>query len=144
MKPCPQCGRIVHAFIVKCPDCGHLWLSDRPLNLEDMVPIYSRDQAHQIKDPAILRELFHSHRRRIYRQGYAPTLAEHNFYEHCGRQPKLEWYFGSLGLRSTPDQHQIYLNYLNKSARRLGQRPEWVMSEFEKEFGPGTWQRMLA
>ncbi|WP_346291944.1 DEAD/DEAH box helicase [Sphaerothrix gracilis] len=144
MKPCPQCGRIVHSFIVKCPDCGHQWVSDRPLNLEDMVPIYSREQAHQIKDPAILCELFHSHRRRTFRQGYAPTLAENSFYQHCGRQPKVEWYRGSLfGLRPTPDQYQIYLNYLNKSARRLGKRSDWVMGEFEKEFGQGAWQRML-
>ena len=37
LKPCPVCGRVIYAFIVRCPGCGHQWVKDRPLNLEDMV-----------------------------------------------------------------------------------------------------------
>jgi DNA repair protein RadD len=139
MKPCPQCGRIVYAFIVKCPDCGHGWLSDRPINLEDMVEIYSADQAHQINDIPTLIELFHSHRRRAYARGNAPTWAERSFWEHCGRRPKDGWYRGSLfGARPTPTQQISYLDYLQKSAKRLGKAGDWIMAEFEKECGPGS------
>lgn len=144
MKPCPQCGRIVYAFIVKCPDCQHKWVTDRPVNLEDMVEIYSADQAHQINDIPTLIELFHSHRRRAYVRGNAPTWAEHAFWEHCGRWPKDSWYLGSLfGGRPSPMQQLEYLTYLQKSARRLGKPSDWIMREFERECGAGSFQRVM-
>ncbi len=142
-KPCPQCGRIVLSFIVKCPDCSHQWITERTLNLEDMVEIYSVEQAHQITDPTILREMFHGYRRRAYHLGYAPTLADHDFNAKCGRQPRKEWYFGSIFQgRPTPQQMLDYLQYLKKSAKRLGQREDWIIHEFEQEIGPGSFQRV--
>ena len=142
-KPCPQCGRIVLSFIVKCPDCSHQWITERTLNLEDMVEIYSVEQAHQITDPTILREMFHGYRRRAYHLGYAPTLADHDFNAKCGRQPRNEWYFGSIFQgRPTPQQLLDYLQYLKKSAKRLGQREDWIIHEFEREIGPGSFQRV--
>jgi len=142
-KPCPQCGRIVLSFIVKCPDCSHQWITERTLNLEDMVEIYSVEQAHQITDPTILREMFHGYRRRAYHLGYAPTLADHDFNAKCGRQPRNEWYFGSIFQgRPTPQQMLDYLQYLKKSAKRLGQREDWIIHEFEQEIGPGSFQRV--
>jgi superfamily II DNA or RNA helicase len=142
-KPCPQCGRVVLAFIAKCPDCGHQWITERPLNLEDMVEIYSAAQAHQINDLPTLVELFHSHRRRAYLRRNAPTWAERSFWEHCGRWPKDSWYFGSLfGPRPTPQQMMEYWEYLQKSAKRLGKRQDWIMQEFEKECGPGSFQHI--
>ncbi|MEB3288957.1 MAG: DEAD/DEAH box helicase family protein [Leptolyngbya sp.] len=142
-KPCPQCGRVVLAFIAKCPDCGHQWITERPLNLEDMVEIYSAAQAHQINDLPTLVELFHSHRRRAYLRRNAPTWAERSFWEHCGRWPKDAWYLGSLfGPRPTPHQMVEYWEYLQKSAKRLGKRQDWIVQEFEKECGPGSFQRL--
>ncbi|MEL6381134.1 MAG: DEAD/DEAH box helicase [Cyanobacteria bacterium J06626_18] len=142
-KPCPQCGRIVLSFIVRCPECSHQWVSERPLNLSDMVEIYSREQAHQIKDIPTLIEVFHGHRRRIFKSGYAVTLAEHNFYEHTGRSPRESWCLGSIfGHRPTLEQKQAFLEYLHRSARRLGKRADWIMHEYEKEFGPGSWEQM--
>ncbi len=143
MKPCPQCGRIVLSFIARCPDCGHQWLTERPLNLEDMVEIYSAEQAHQINDIPTLVELYHSHRRRAYLRRNAPTWAERSFWEHCGRWPKDSWCLGSIvGPRPTPQQLLDYLDYLQKSAKRLGKRQEWIVHEFEKECGPGSFQRI--
>ncbi|PSN16775.1 helicase SNF2, partial [filamentous cyanobacterium CCP5] len=145
MKPCPQCGRIVYAFIVKCPDCGHQWTSERPINTADMVEIYSRDQAHQINDIPTLIELFHSHRRRAYLRGNAPTWADRSFWEHCGRWPQSDWYRGSL-LGNRPSLHQQleFLEYLTKSAKRIGKRADWITQEFEKECGPGSFQRIAS
>ena len=143
MKACPQCGRMVYAFFAKCPDCNHQWISERPLNLEDMVEIYSREQAHMIKDIPTLIEIFHGHRRRVFKSGYALTLADHNFFEHTGRSPQANWCRGSLfGNRPTWEQQQAFVNYLHRSARRIGKGADWIMLEFEKEFGPGTWERM--
>ena len=143
MKACPQCGRMGYAFFVKCPDCSHQWASERPLNLENMVEIYSREQAHQIKDIPTLIEIFHGHRRRSFQRGYAPTLADHNFFDHTGRSPRREWCLGSVfGSRPTWEQKQSFLEYLHRSARRIGKRGDWIVMEFEREFGPGSWEPM--
>lgn len=143
MKACPQCGRIVYAFFAKCPDCNHQWISERPLNLEDMVEIYSREQAHQIKDIPTLIEIFHGHRRRVFKSGYALTLAEHHFFEHTGRSPQESWCLGSIfGGQATWEHRQAFLAYLQRSARRLGKPADWIVREYEKEFGPGTWEQM--
>ncbi|MEM1292932.1 MAG: DEAD/DEAH box helicase [Cyanobacteria bacterium P01_H01_bin.162] len=143
MKACPNCGRMVLSFIVLCPECEHQWISDRPLNLEDMVQIYSREQAHTIRDIPTLIEIFHGHRRRIFKSGYAVTLAEHHFFEHTGRTAKESWCLGSIfGRRPNWEQKQAFLTYLHRSAKRLGKRGDWIVREYEKEFGSGTWEQM--
>ncbi|MEO1593035.1 MAG: DEAD/DEAH box helicase family protein [Cyanobacteria bacterium J06632_22] len=142
-KPCPACGRIVYSFIVKCPDCGHQWVSDRPIFLEDMVEIYSNEQASQIKDIPTLIQIYHGHRRRAFRRGYATTWADRAFYEHCSRSPKPEWCYGSLfGAKPTWEEQLLIVQYLRKSARRLGKREDWVITEFEKEVGPDSWRQI--
>jgi superfamily II DNA or RNA helicase len=142
-KPCPACGRIVYSFIVKCPDCGHQWISNHPIFLEDMVEIYSHEQARQIKDIPTLIQLFHGHRRRAFKRGYAPTWAERAFFEQCDRKPQPDWYRGSLfGQRPTWEEQLVILDYLRKSARRLGKRDDWIIHEFEQEVGAGSWQQM--
>ncbi len=141
MKACPQCGRMVLSFVVKCPECQHQWLSDRPINLEDMVQIYSREQAHTIRDIPTLVEIFHGHRRRVFKSGYAVTLAERDFFEHTGRTAQENWCLGSIfGQHPTWEQQQFFLEYLHRCARRIGKRGDWIMREFEKEFGQGSWE----
>jgi superfamily II DNA or RNA helicase len=140
MKACPQCGRMVLSFVVRCPECDHQWLSERPVNLEDMVQIYSREQAHAIRDLPTLIEIFHSHRRRIFKSGYAIYLAERDFFEHTGRTARPEWCLGSLfGQQPSWEQKQVFLEYLQHCARRVGKPAVWIMQEFEREFGADTW-----
>ncbi len=143
-KPCPACGRIVLSFIVKCPDCAHQWISERPINTENMVEIYSNTQAQQIKDIPTLIELYHGHRRRAYKQGRGPGWADRTFVDQCGRMPKPEWCFGSLyGAKPTWDEQLDIVNYLYESARKSRVDSEdWVTEEFEKEVGPGTWLKI--
>ena len=142
-KPCPACGRIVLSFIVKCPDCAHTWVTDRPVNTESMVEIYSNAQARQIRDISTLVELYHGHRRRAFKRGYAPTWADRAFYEQCDRLPNPGWAFGSLyGARPIWEEQLVIVNYLRKSARRIGKGSDWIIEEFEKEVGPGTWNKI--
>ena len=143
-KPCPACGRIVLSFIVKCPDCAHQWSSERPINTENMVEIYSNAQAQQIKDISTLIELYHGHRRRAYKQGRGPRWADRTFMDQCGREPKAEWCFGSLyGVKPTWDEQLDIADYLYNSAKKsTGELEEWVIREFEKEVGPGTWSKI--
>jgi len=90
-------------------------------------------------------EIFHGHRRRVFKSGYAITLAEHNFYQHTGRCPKKEWCLNSIfGENSTWQQQQAFLEYLCRSAHRLEQQQNWIIREYEKEFGEGTWLRNAA
>ncbi|MEM8503396.1 MAG: DEAD/DEAH box helicase family protein [Cyanobacteria bacterium P01_D01_bin.1] len=142
-KPCPACGRIVLSFIVKCPDCGHKWISERPVNTENMVEIYSNAQAQQIKDIPTLIELYHGHRRRAYKQGKGPGWAVRSFFDQCGREPKAEWCFGSLyGAKPTWDEQLDIVDYLQESARKSNNSEGWVIEEFEKEVGLGSWSRI--
>ena len=143
-KPCPVCGRIVLSFIVKCPDCAHQWISERPINTENMVEIYSNTQAQQIKDIPTLIELYHGHRRRAYKQGRGPGWADRTFIDQCGREPKSVWCFGSLyGAKPTWDEQLDIVDYLYESARKSRVDSEdWVIEEFEKEVGLGTWLKM--
>ena len=142
-KPCPVCGRIVLSFIVKCPDCAHQWINDRPINTENMVEIYSNAQARQIRDVSTLIELYHGHRRRAFKRGYAPTWADRAFYEQCDRLPNPSWTFGSLyGARPTWEEQLVIADYLRKSARRIGKGSDWIVQEFEKEVGPGKWSKI--
>ncbi len=140
-KPCPACGRIVLTFIVKCPDCSHQWISDRPVNTEDMVEVYSNEQARQIRDVPTLVELYHGHRRRAFKANRGPGWADRTFFDQCGREPALGWCLGSLfGTRPNWDEQLAIVDYLYKSARGAGGKPgEWVINEFEKEVGPGSW-----
>lgn len=140
-KPCPACGRIVLSFIVKCPDCAHKWVSDRPINTETMVEIYSNNQAQQIRDVPTLIELYHGHRRRAFKAGRPPSWADRAFYDQCGRTPIPAWCFGSLfGARPNWDEQLAIVEYLYESAKRGGGKTgDWVIQEFEKEVGPGSW-----
>jgi hypothetical protein len=151
-KPCPQCGYMVLSFVVQCPECNHQWITERVLNLEDLVEIYSIQQAHQIDDVSILKKLFHGQRLSAYMRwlksgkrlcdGNSPDAAKGLFKQHCGRLPQEDWCRGStLGLRPTQEQLQEYFEYLQKCAKRSGKRPEWIVQEFEKECGPGTFHR---
>ncbi|MFH7242779.1 MAG: DEAD/DEAH box helicase [Spirulina sp.] len=142
-KPCPQCGRVVLSFIAKCPDCGHQWITERPLNLEDMVEIYSAVQAHQITDPSILRDLFHSCRRRAYKRRDKLSYADHAFFNYCGKHPHPSWYLGSLfGSHPSFEQMQTFYIYLCQKANKHGDSQDWIVQEFEKECGPGSFQRL--
>ena len=143
-KPCPACGRIVLSFIVKCPDCAHKWISDRPINSEDMVEVYSNSQARQIRDVPTLIELYHGHRRRAFKKGRGPTWADRAFYEQCDRAPHPSWCYGSLfGARPTWEEQLEIVDYLYESAKRSGGKTgDWVIQEFEKEVGPGSWFRI--
>lgn len=137
-KPCPACGRIVLSFIVKCPDCAHKWISDRPVNTESMVEIYSNAQGRQIRDVSTLIDLYHGHRRRAFKQNRGPSWADRAFYDQCGREANPAWCFGSLyGPSPNWDEQLAIVEYLYKSRR--GKPGDWVIQEFEKEVGPGSW-----
>lgn len=140
-KPCPQCGRIVLSFIVKCPDCGHQWISERPINLKDMVEIYSREQAHQITDPQILKGIFHGQCQVRYEQGYAKSLAWNDFQFKCGKEPRKEWLYGAIiGSNPTFQKKVDFYKHLLECQRRRRHPVEWVKNEFEAECGRNSWQ----
>ena len=53
--------------------------------------------------------------------------------------------FGSLfGARPKLEEQLAIVDYLRKSARRIGKSGDWIIQEFEKEVGPGTWAKVAA
>ncbi|HEY9764609.1 MAG TPA: DEAD/DEAH box helicase family protein [Trichocoleus sp.] len=143
-KVCPSCGKQVYSFISKC-DCGFTWSVDQILKLEDMVEIYSREQAHKITDTDVLIGIFHGYRRKVYADDKLPALAEQVFFEHCGRSPSQFWYFGSIfGREPSPEQMLAFYDYLVRCFRRTGKTESWLITEFEKEFGAGSYQQLMS
>jgi superfamily II DNA or RNA helicase len=139
-KPCPQCGRIVLSFIVKCPDCGHQWITERLINLENMVEIYSAEQTRQIKDPQILKDIFHGICRTTHKQGFGKSLAKSNFLFKAGREPSKEWFFGAiLGRYPTLQDKVDFYNYLLKCQKSRRHPGDWARNEFEMECGSNSW-----
>ena len=107
-----------------------------------MVEIYSKAQASQIRDVPTLIELYHGHRRRAFKQGRGPGWAYRTFYEQCDREPHPTWCYGSLfGARPTWDEQLKIYEYLREHARGKD-AGAWMIAEFEKEVGPGSWFKL--
>lgn len=142
-KLCPVCARVVWAAALVCPDCGYQWLVVEPeLHTEDLVEVVNESrELLNLPDQKALVAHFHSMRQRVFQEGFAPNLAMRFFYDKYGFLPEDSWCLGStFGLTSTLEDKQIYKKYLGKIAKRQGKSITWVISEFQKEFGPSGWE----
>ena len=142
-KPCPCCGRVVYAFTTDCPDCGHQWLSEKIMQTDNLVEVMSKEQLRQITDETVLMQIFHHQRRRAFERGQGPNWAKRAFYDLTERWPQEGWYQGSIfGEQPSLTDKQRYRTYLQQVAQRHGRSINWMISEFEQEFGSGSWQEM--
>jgi superfamily II DNA or RNA helicase len=145
-KLCPVCARVVWAAAAVCPDCGHQWLVVEPeLYTEDLVEVVTEAQnALDLPDLETLRAHFHSMRRRAFQESFAPNLSMRFFFDKYGFLPEDSWCFGStFGMAPTLEDKQAYNRYLRAIARKQGKSITWVISEFQKEFGPSGWQDIV-
>ncbi|MDX2229890.1 MAG: DEAD/DEAH box helicase family protein [Leptolyngbyaceae cyanobacterium bins.349] len=145
-KLCPVCARVVWAAALVCPECGHQWLVMEPeLYTDDLIEVVSeaRDTLALPSQEAMLAQ-FWSLRRRMFQDGIAPDMAMRFFYDKYGFLPEDSWCFGStFGMSPTLEDKQAYKQYLSKIAKRQRKSLNWVISEFQKEFGPAGWQEIL-
>lgn len=144
-KSCPQCGAKVSSFTMECPDCGHDWAADRPVYNSELIELMNREQLAQITDEPTRYRIFQAMCQRLYRRGYAPSLVRQQYFDCFNDWPPEEWQQGAIfGKRPSPQQAEAYKSYLAKIAQRQGKGFNWIVDEFEREFGPNTWQRVAS
>ena len=139
-KQCPECNACIQTFVMECPECGHDWMADRPIYTQDLIALMGREQLSQITDEAERCRIYEALRQRCFRQGYDPNLARNNYYEYFEVWPHDSWSKGAIfGKRPSRVQMENYRIFLDRIARKRGRTIHWVMEEFEKEFGAGSW-----
>lgn len=142
-KQCPACNRLVWAFVLKCPDCGHEWQSEAPVHAENLVEVLSKEQFRRLEEEKMIAFL-HAQRQKAFREGLALSWVSHVFYDRFGRFPEESWYRGSVfGAAPTVEEQQAYRRYLMAIAQRQGKALPWVISEFQREFGSDRWQQFF-
>ncbi|MBW4652809.1 MAG: DEAD/DEAH box helicase [Kaiparowitsia implicata GSE-PSE-MK54-09C] len=142
-KQCPCCGRIVWIFVMTCPDCDHQWANDAHIPLHDLEEVLSEEQVLMVQEQDMCRT-FQDLRKRHYRENASPAWTTRVFFEQFNCLPKDAWCEGSIfGKQPTVEQKQDYKNYLMAIAQRQGKSISWVISEFQKEFGPRGWEAVF-
>lgn len=139
-KTCPQCQRCVAMVSMACPGCGYDWAADRPVYTEDLIQLLTREQIRQIDDEPTRYRFFQGLRRYFFRRNYGPGLVKQEYFDYFGCFPPEEWYQGAIfGKAPSGYDRQLYFEYLQGTAYRLGKSQDWIVAEFEEEFGPGSW-----
>jgi superfamily II DNA or RNA helicase len=140
-KQCPVCARVVWASLMVCPDCGHQWLVvETQPNTEDLVEVVNESRELDLINRIEMVGFFHRLRQKVFQEGYAPGLALRLFYDKHGFLPEDTWCLGStLGMNPSSEDRQLYKHYLMAIAKRQGKSFAWMLSEFQKEFGPTDW-----
>jgi superfamily II DNA or RNA helicase len=139
-KQCPDCNRLVWAFVTECPECSYHWSTEPQVQTEDLIELLSHDQLRQFETEKMIRG-FQTQRRMSFEAGHPPTLARRLFFQSFGRWPLDEWYQGAIfGPEPTLADQQAYKDYLIQIAQQHQRSLSWVIREFEREFGPDCWQ----
>lgn len=143
-KQCPQCQAVVLSFATECPHCRYEWPSDRPVCAEDLVEVVSLEQLRQTDDERLLRKFFQVQRQRTFQRGHAPNWARRAYYDQIGRWPEEVWArYSIFGEQPTLKDKLTYQRYLGAIAQKQGKTLEWIVQEFELEFGPRTWREVM-
>ena len=131
-KACPLCGKLHYNFASHCMSCGFWWPSDKTIDNRDLIEV----QPNVRLSGAEIYEIFCSFRRQVFLQGLPPENAVREFAERFRLAPPEEWYLGSVfGENRSNRICNAYIDYLTEIADHAGYSQEWVLAEFEKEFG---------
>jgi superfamily II DNA or RNA helicase len=143
-KQCPQCQRCVAHVTMECPGCGYNWAAERPMYDQDLIQLMSREQLRQIEDEPTRYRIFQAFRQRIFGKGYNPDFAKQEYFDCFGCWPPLEWYQGAIfGKSPNIQEMKAYQYYLGVIAQGQGKELDWIVSEFDKEFGAGCWREIF-
>ncbi|NJM58696.1 MAG: helicase SNF2, partial [Synechococcales cyanobacterium RU_4_20] len=86
-------------------------------------------------------QIFQVFRQRVFRRGYLPELAKQQYFDCFNALPHSEWYLGAIfGKEPSRRQMSQYKQHLATVGQRRGKSIAWIVEEFEKEFGVGSWQ----
>jgi superfamily II DNA or RNA helicase len=127
-KECPICGKVHNTFVVDC-ECGYHWLVAYEINDSGLIELPGRSlKAEDVK------QTFRFYRRSAFVENKIPTLAEVNLAKDYGISALPDWYKGAIFSGETWLADK-YLQYLAAAASKLKKDDEWIVNQFELEFG---------
>jgi len=148
-KECPDCKAILSMFLTECPNCGYKFpkkeAKEAVGELVEFVPGYVAEKGI----PREIRE-YRRIKRDAFRSSVAPGFAYPKFrqkYANAPRNRTPKWELGAIfGPKPEKANYLQYFNYLDQILARQkdcrGNRVSWspvtVISEFEMEFGVGS------
>ncbi|MEM9482099.1 MAG: DEAD/DEAH box helicase family protein [Cyanobacteria bacterium P01_F01_bin.116] len=147
-KACPKCNTTVYSFQLSCPSCGYQWPGTPTyVNLNNLIEVYSQEQM-ALLDDLTLKQLFHQYRKNNFKNGHEPGAVLRQFKTKTGRDPKPEWFIGSIfGSNPKPAHKSKYLNWLTQKSKVLKKPTNWVQYAYDLEFGLGAFseiQKLIA
>lgn len=141
-KQCPACGFILRIALMECPECGHQWIDESQVILDALSEVSPEEDDRLLEQDMV--RFFQIQRRKTYQQGAAPAWSDRVFFEKFNSLPKDAWCSHAIfGPTPTLDDRYDYKYYLMAIAQRQGKSISWVISEFQKEFGPEAWQEVF-
>lgn len=135
-KICPtekqDCGKILYAFTMKCPECGYVFEQPKKVYLvPGLEQLFSESDIERY-------EFYRKSLREAYDKNFAPGWAAMNFKERYGYFAPNSWSKSAIfGTKPTTQQRAEYLKYLQAIAQRKEKPLEWVQKQMELEFGLG-------
>jgi hypothetical protein len=127
-KECPVCGKSHNTFVVDC-ECGFHWLVNYDINTNGLIELPDR-----VIPAEEAEERFRLYRRSAFTENKIPMIAEIKLAHDYGISPLPDWYRGAIFSGETWLQEQ-YLTYLACSANHLKKDEDWIVNQFELEFG---------
>ncbi|MGJ3246291.1 MAG: DEAD/DEAH box helicase [Elainellaceae cyanobacterium] len=139
-KQCPDCNRLVWAFVTECPECHYHWRIEQQIQTDNLIELMSQEQFQHVETDTMVK-IFQMQRRQSFEEGQTPNLARRLFFQQVGQWPNEDWYQGAIfGNAPTLDDKRAYKAYLIAIAQQHRRSLAWVIREFEKEFGQNQWQ----
>lgn len=135
-KICPSaqdgCGKILYAFIMKCPECGYVFEQPKKVYLiPGLEQLLGEEDIERY-------EFYRKSLRSAYDKNFAPGWAAMVFKERYGYWSPNSWAKGAIfGTKPTTQQRSDYLRYLQAIAQRKEKSDNWVQRYMELEFGLG-------
>lgn len=142
-KQCPDCNRLMWAFVMKCPECGHAWETEPQLITDTMVEVFSEELLHQIEVRKQY-DFYREQRKKAFQEGASPNWAKQRFFQRFNCAPDPSWTLGAIfGDSPTLSDQYAYRDYLRNLARQQGKDIVWVIEEFQQEFGSNSWKEIF-
>ena len=137
-KDCPQCGHIMYALLMVCPQCGYeferkpKYIPAGPLDL-----ILSKEDKVKYK-------WFQANAKLGYERGYLPGWPAMCYRDQCGGYPPNDWSKHAIfGNKYTEADQRTYYEYLVGLALKHEKTQAWVSMYWRLEFGENIYAKAV-
>jgi superfamily II DNA or RNA helicase len=128
-KECPNCGAVLNTFVQVCPECGHEFefgeVEEEPPAIPDQFgEILSEEEQKQVRYARTQRKM-------RFKKGQHPDGLFEKWDEKYYLKPlPQDWLYGAVFSKTTPDNEQRFLEYLQK----FSTYPDWLHHHMSMEF----------